>query len=145
MRANLSDVVWRSKSLEPWKTLHPWTPHYHDALPRRPTTTPYHDALPWCTTVFHRIVSPELLSDVIKTFVSVIWSLVSLYVTHPDVFLFQQVSFALTHNRYTLGRNHYYTYGKAIFEGNFVIRGPPPSPVPPPSWGISYIRGIQWA
>ena len=36
----------------------------------------------------------KLFSNVIKTFVLVIWSLVSLYVTHPN--LLQPVSFALT-------------------------------------------------
>ena len=35
-------------------------------------------------------------SNIIKTFVSVIWSLVSLYVTHLNPLLLQPVSFALT-------------------------------------------------
>ena len=38
----------------------------------------------------------QLLSNVIKPFVLVIWSLVSRYVTHPDPLLLQEVSFALT-------------------------------------------------
>ena len=55
----------------------------------------------------------ELLSNVIKTSIQVIWSLVSLYVTHPNPLLLQQVSFSLTKNRYTLGRNQYHVYSSS--------------------------------
>ena len=56
------------------------------------------------------ITCNELLRSVIKTFVLVIWRLVSLYATHPDPLLLQPVSFSLTQNHYTLDRNQYHTY-----------------------------------
>ena len=49
-----------------------------------------------------------------KTFILVIWSLASLYVTHPNPLLLQPVSFALTYKRYTLGRNQYHVYSSSM-------------------------------
>ena len=63
-----------------------------------------------------------MLSNAIKTLVLVVWSLVSLCVTHPNPLYLQVVYFALTQNCYTPGCNQYHVYSlQFIFSAMAVL------------------------
>lgn len=53
------------------------------------------------TTRFYLQRLNELLGNITKTFILVIWSLAGLYFTHPNQLLLQPVYFALTYSSYT--------------------------------------------